>query len=215
MYFNRRACDPDSKYIRITKEIANQYLSCLNNPAIFKAKLARAYISLYDLPVKRIHGFTQNNQSKSSILITYNEDVASEKHIAFCIAHELAHMLMYNLANRLFFNKEVTYTTPNGIVVHVNDYFQLNLEEAMADHLALFIISKLDYDDSNHSLEKYLADEQQMKKSKLISETEIKYGTPLFKCEMIDEFSVMDGNINIANALWYDCVTHALQLKFY
>lgn len=214
MHFNKRSCEPNSKYIPITKEIANKFLSCLNNPAIFKAKLSRVYINLFNLPVKNIFGCTRNSQLKSTILVTYNANTMSEKHIAFCIAHEFAHMLMYDLTDRLsFFDKKISYTTPNGIVTYENTSFQLKLEEAMADHLALFIVSQLNYDDSNHSFEKYLTSENQIQKGKLISAIEAKYGTPLMQCKMIDEFEVIDNHITIANALWYDCVTHALNLK--
>lgn len=213
MRFNKLSYELTSKYIQITKEIANQYIKCLNNPAIFKAKLARVTIDLFDLPVKNIFGCTKNSQFKSNIMIIFNAETMSDKYIAFCIAHEFAHMLMYNLATHSFANKKVSYATPNGIVPYEGASLSLSLEEAMADHLALFIISQLNYEDANHSLENKLHDESHIKKNKLISETESKYGIPLMRCQMIDEYEFNDNHINIANALWYDCVTHALNLK--
>lgn len=214
MRFNKRNCSSNSKIIGITKEVAEKYLECLNNKGTFSMKLKRLVVKPFELPVETTYAIVRNNQNENEVLFVYNE-TASDKELAFAIAHELAHILFYPQGDLLLFqnekNKRKTRYQKDGVEYH-KQYSLLDkeLEEAMANHLACFIVSKLNYEDKEDQLKIRLEKEYFVQKHELITKKELSYGKSLMECEKIDEYEIVENDAIIANSLWYNAVTHSL-----
>ncbi len=211
MRFNKKTSDQNTKFKKIAKGVAQEYLKYLNNSAMFRAQLNNCMVNLCEIPIKEIQGFSYNTPSKDEITVFYDERKTSERLVAFAIAHEMAHMLFYNKNNRAA-NYSGIICKKDGFAVELrNNPVPIELEEAMADYLALYIISKMNFDDDNGQLDLYLAPRQE--RLNLIKEVEPKYGKPLVECTRIDEYTKNGDKVELANALWYDAVTHCLNLK--
>lgn len=211
MRFNKENCDANSKIFRLTKEVANKYIECLNNKGTFSMKLKRLVVIPFELPIKTVYGQTWNNQRENHVLFVYNETMSDQK-IAFVIAHELAHILFYPQGDLLLFQKRRKVRYQENGVECLKEYRFLDekLEEAMANHLAYFIVSKMPYEDKEDQLRILLEGEGYVKKHELITKKEILFGKRLMECEKIDEYEIVENDVIIANSLWYNAVTHFL-----
>ncbi len=165
-----------------------------------------------EIGIDRIQGGAYNTPSREDITVIYDERNTCERLFAFAMAHEMAHMLLYNKQNRAAYYASIIFMENGSTVERRNNLWSNEVEEGMADYLALYIVLKMDYRDHEGQFESYLA--QREERYKPIIEIEAKYGKPLMDCTHIDEYSKNgDKKIVIANALWYDAVTRCLNLK--
>lgn len=210
MRFNKKNCRLDTKIIEITKEVAKKYLECLNNREIFNFKLKRLIVRPFELPVKHPYAQTRNTQASNEILIVYDETMSS-KFLAFIIAHELAHILIYPEGDLLKFEKKrIQYQKEGKEHIIENKYLEVETEEAMADYMASYIVSKMNFEDQNNELENYLQKEKQVKKLALIKALEASSGKSLMETERIDDYCIGEDEITISNIFWYNAVTHCM-----
>ncbi len=210
MRFNTKNCDSDSKIYEITKTVAKTFMESLNNKAIFDFKMKRLMVRPFDVPVKHPFAETLSNQKCNELVIIYDESMSS-RFLAFIVAHEMAHILFHHVGDVLVFQrKKIRYIQEGKDCFIENKFLELETEEAMADYVALYIISKLEYDDEGGMLEEFLQDGRAQRMQK-ISQLEIKSGKPLRDCKKIDEFDVKDDEVVIANSFWYNAVTHFLR----
>lgn len=210
MRFIRRNCNPDSKVFEMTKAVAQKYLECLNNSCIFEMKMKRLVVQPFDLPLKCCaYGVTRNNQSRNDLIIVFDES-GSDKFLAFVIAHEMAHILMYPQGDKLLFQKKrIRYTVDGKDRFRENTFLDdTETEEALADHLACYIVSKMNYEDTEGAMEEYLQRDIVVQHRALAARLDARFGKPLMECEKIDEYCTQEDEIVISNALWYNCVTH-------
>ena len=210
MRFDRRNCDPDSKVFEITKAVAQKYLDCLSNKSIFEMKMKRLYVHPFDLPIKCTFGMTSSNPARYEMVLAYNE-AGSSKCLAFVIAHEMAHILMYPQEDPLSVSKRrIKYMVDGKDCVRENPPEDIPTDEALADYLGLYIASKLDYEDTGGEMEEYFRKEEVARRRTWITQIELTCGKPLMECEKIDEYHLQENEYIISNSFWYNCVTHFL-----
>ena len=215
MRFIRRNCDPDSKVFEMTKAVAGKYLECLNNKWIFEMKMKRLIVYPFDLPVTCTFGATLNGQARNEVVLVYNE-TGSSKFLAFVIAHEMAHILMYPQRDLLAVTKrKIRYTLDGKECSRKNVLQEVETDEALADYLGFYIASKLDYEDNGGAMEEYFRREKVAHRREVTSQLELTCGKPLMECEKIDEYHSQGDDLVISNSLWYNCVTHFLEPEKY
>lgn len=195
----------------LINQVADEYMKALNNNMIFAAKLANVNVSIEPIIV-RTAGVTGTigNGSFDCYLKMFIHSGDSKEFITFVIAHEFAHLLMINMNDVLRLTNRAadgtTSYTAVGRIASSGKVYGSAFEEAIADRLALYIVSRIYGNDGVERLKKDLTEceASQLEIIDMLSET---FGDELEKNGHIDEYVTNEDGGYISNMFWYKLVT--------
>lgn len=192
MIFNLTNCSKRTAVKTMVQQIAEMYISKLTNQFVFQAKTDQLTVIPFDIPVSKPYAIFKVTRQPIgiytySMVIVFNSAKFNPMYVAYAIAHEFGHLLMFSPVDCL----------------HNHD-IGIDLEEAIADYLAYYILSNMHYSDKAASFKKRCDMKVPQSKRRAIEELEKHFGKPLFDCEKIDELNAEN---KIANIFWYNVVT--------
>lgn len=195
----------------LVRNVADEYLKALNNNMIFAAKLANVTVSIEPIVIRTagVTGTIGSGKMDCYLkMFVHLGDI--EEFITFVIAHEFAHLLMINLNDVLKLTNSAedgsTSYTAVSRIARSGEIYGSAFEEAVADRLALYIVSRIYGNDGVERLKKVLT-ECEARQLELIDMLADTFGEELEKCERIDEYSFDGDNGHISNIFWYKLIT--------
>ena len=147
----------------LVRNVADEYLKALNNNMIFAAKLANVTVSIEPIVIRTagVTG-TVGNGNLGCYLKMFVNSNDSKEFITFVIAHEFAHLMMINLNDvlRLTNRSEDGSTSYTAVsrIARSGEIYGSAFEEAVADRLALYIVSRIYGNDGVERLKKALTE---------------------------------------------------------
>ena len=192
MIFDLSNCSQRTVVKKMVQQIAEMYVQKLTNQFVFKAKLEQLTVIPFDIPVSQPYAFIKISRYPVgtytySIVIVYNSRKFNPMYVAYAIAHEFGHFLVFSPVDCLR-----------------NIHTGKDLEEAIADYLAYYVLADAHYPDKSASFKKRCDMKIPQNKRRAIEDLEKHFGKPLFDCEKIDEITEKNKKANI---FWYNVVT--------
>ena len=193
----------------IIQTVVNTYLTSLHSKFNFNAKLSVLTTKIVIVPYETIAECAVDPEDESiQLTIEFNPDI-SAKFNAFVIAHEFAHFLFANLNDRYSISGKSNDGSTNlnavqRLFANENTYGYY-WEELLANYLAHFIVSKLNYSDKEGLYETTKkADETN---TKIVYLFESAFGQSLLEGNFIDEIFYDEDNQPRFNFFWNSIIS--------
>ena len=194
------------------KESASVLSSSLHNKMIFFMKLTnlRVYIAPTSTLTVATCGLCSQKFDELSLFLVINP-TEPDDYISFVIAHELAHLLLKKVTDLLAVtgraNDGSTELTSIMRLTSDSQEYGRELEEQVADLIALFILKKRNIELSDFTKKKL---EKTSKKRKAVERFINIFGCSLESCNFIDDYEEKDDVKVVKNSFWYYAVTSGL-----
>lgn len=191
----------------LVNDVCNTYLKHLNLKRQWLMKLSYVCVSAYFVQTQSTGYIWPILEEKLiKIILEFNPN-QSKKYLAFIVAHELAHLLMCEI-NDIFSISGKVSTIKR--LANDNEVYGSKLEELLADYLAHYIVSKMDYEDETGEYAEMA--KKNAAKYNFVANLESYFGESLMKSDFIDftieKMEDEEGATGEYNAFWYCIATN-------
>ena len=197
----------------LINNVVNAYENSLNEKFIFCAKLHCLEVNVWST-VEGADTFgicTQESQQKYILNLMVNAENTKGWN-AFIIAHELAHLLMFSVEGLKIAGEAKDGSTNFTAVARLSSdgsTYGDALEECIADYLAVYIVRKLNLEDSQVRV----YEEKNELEFLIVEELSSNFGDTINNSEFIDSYTCDEENdeISISNMFWTSIVTFTFE----
>lgn len=197
----------------LINDVVNAYENSLNEKFIFCAKLHYLEVNIWST-VEGADTFgicTQESQQKYILNLMVNAENTRGWN-AFIIAHELAHLLIFSVEGLKIAGEAKDGSTNFTAVARLSSdgsTYGDALEECIADYLALYIVRKLNLEDSQVRV----YEEKNELEFFIVEELSSNFGDTINNSEFIDSYTCDEekDEINISNLFWSSIVTFTFE----
>lgn len=195
----------------LAQTIGEQICSRLNLKMVYKAKLEKVRLSIHDGKETNCLLINLSENELIAFFIFNENDLKDETWIAFCFAHELAHLL-FTRFDYLgdFCESDETYAYTNVQRSSNGERYGVALEELLCDYIAIDIVSKVENKTKAEVKEHLISKYNKRVNQKNLDLTEkilsMFSQAPLEDDDFYDEIIVDEDGIMQKNLLLYEAV---------